>query len=285
MPADFKFSEDFSVTDDIKRQFEDDGFIIVRGLLDSEEISLLKTAVESDDGMLKQAFELNDGKDRKSKMCLWNHPGNDITGMVGRCEKVVTTSEKLLGGEVYHYHTKLMMKEAFTGGQFVWHQDYGYWYKNGCLFPDMLTAFIPVDRADRRNGCLQILKGSHKCGRIEHVMIGGQTGADLERVNVLKEKLDLMYVEMDPGDALFFHCNLLHRSDQNNSEFRRWAFLCAYNMASNDPVYVHHCPQYTPIKKVPNSAIRTCTTMTDMTGKDFMNPKDDKTIKVSKDKA
>lgn len=35
------------------------------------------------------------------------------------------TMEQLLGGEIYHYHTKLMMKEAHTGGSFVWHQDYG----------------------------------------------------------------------------------------------------------------------------------------------------------------
>ena len=30
-----------------------------------------------------------------------------------------------MGGEIYHYHTKLVMKEARTGGSFVWHQDYG----------------------------------------------------------------------------------------------------------------------------------------------------------------
>ncbi len=58
-------------------------------------------------------------------MCLWNHPGQDLTGMVARCRKVAKTMEELLGGEVYHYHTKLMMKEAHTGGSFVWHQDYG----------------------------------------------------------------------------------------------------------------------------------------------------------------
>ena len=37
---------------------------------------------------------------------------------------------QLLGGEVYHYHTKLMMKEAFTGGRFIWHQDYGSVHKS-----------------------------------------------------------------------------------------------------------------------------------------------------------
>ena len=36
--------------------------------------------------------------------------------------------QTLLGGhEIYHYHSKLMMKEAKTGGAHVWHQDYGYW--------------------------------------------------------------------------------------------------------------------------------------------------------------
>ena len=32
---------------------------------------------------------------------------------------------KVLGGEIYHYHTKLMTKAARTGGKHVWHQDYG----------------------------------------------------------------------------------------------------------------------------------------------------------------
>jgi len=32
---------------------------------------------------------------------------------------------QLLGGEVYHYHSKVMMKDAQTGGKQLWHQDYG----------------------------------------------------------------------------------------------------------------------------------------------------------------
>lgn len=40
-------------------------------------------------------FQVADGEDRQSKLCIWSHPGDDVTGMVGRCEKVVTTSEKV----------------------------------------------------------------------------------------------------------------------------------------------------------------------------------------------
>ena len=61
---------------------------------------------------------------------------------------------------------------------------------------------------------------------------------------------------MDPGDALFFHCNTLHRSDQNRSASRRWTMICCYNAARNDPYRDHHHPRYTPIERVPDTAIK-----------------------------
>jgi len=33
----------------------------------------------------------------------------------------------------------------------------------------------------------QVLKGSHQAGRVEHVIVGEQIGADLERVDELKK--------------------------------------------------------------------------------------------------
>ena len=45
----------------------------------------------------------------------------------------------------------------------------------------------------------------------------------------------LIHVEMEPGDALFFHCNLLHRSDQNHSNQRRWAMITSFNQRLNNP--------------------------------------------------
>jgi len=60
------------------------------------------------------------------------------------------------GDEVYHYHTKLVLKDGHGGGAFNWHQDYGYWYKNGCLTPDMATAWVPLDNVDSNNGCLKV---------------------------------------------------------------------------------------------------------------------------------
>ena len=62
--------------------------------------------------------------------------------------------------------------------------------------------------------------------------------------------LPLVEVEMEAGDALFFHSNVLHCSSQNDSDRRRWAFVIAYNRASNNPTIRHHHPQYTKMIKV-----------------------------------
>ncbi|XP_013396823.1 uncharacterized protein LOC106163706 [Lingula anatina] len=277
----YQYTDNFIVTDEVKEQFHRDGFIILRKFLDAEEVTNLRTALEQDRALEDYHYARDDGQGRQTKTVNWSHPGDDITGMIGRSEKAAGTMEKLLGGEVYQYHAKVVMKEPFTGGAFIWHQDYGYWYLNGNLFPDMGTVWIAVDGADKTNGCLQILPGSHRAGRMDHVKVGDQAGADPERVELLAKLCPLTYVQLDPGDALFFHCNLLHRSDQNHSQNRRWAYLVCYNRASNDPVYKHHHPNYTPLIKVPNNRIKECGTKTSTEGKIFFQgPKRDRDLAI-----
>ncbi len=238
------------------RQFHEDGYFIARGLYDAEEMALLSRAAREDKALDEHAVERNDGEGGVARLTLWNHPGDDIYGMFARGGRLVDTMQQLLDGEVYHYHSKMNMKEPRVGGAWAWHQDYGYWYQNGCLFPDMASVMIAVDPATRENGCLQVIRGSHRMGRIDHVLTGDQAGADMERVNVALERLELVYVEMAAGDAVFFHGNTLHRSDQNRSDKPRWVLICCYNAARNDPYKEHHHPRYTPLEKVDDDAIK-----------------------------
>ncbi len=233
-----------------------DGFVLAKGTFDADEIHLLGEAAREDRALDQHSFGRADGEGGTVRLSLWNHPGDSIYGMVARCESIVGSAEKILEGEVYHYHSKMIMKDARVGGAWAWHQDYGYWYQNGVLFPLLTSAFIAVDPATRENGCLQVVKGSHELGRIEHVLTGDQAGADRDRVEEALKRLELVYVEMDPGDTLFFHCNLLHRSDQNRSENPRWSMICCYNAARNDPYKESHHPRYTPLVRVPDSAVR-----------------------------
>ena len=65
-----------------------------------------------------------------------------------------------------------------------------------------------------------------------------------------------MYVEMQPGDGLMFQCNALHRSDANRSDSPRWSMTYCYNAACNDSYIDSHQPRYTPLHKVPDTAVK-----------------------------
>jgi ectoine hydroxylase len=244
------------LTDDAVRDYHARGFYVARGLFDRDEIDLLHRAAKEDHELDKRSFGRADGEGGTVRLSLWNHPGDGIYGMFARCERMVRSAEALLGSEVYHYHSKMIMKDARVGGAWTWHQDYGYWYQNGVLQPLLTSVSIAVDRATTENGCLQVIEGSHHCGRVDHILTGEQAGADRERVDEILKRMPLVYVEMEPGDAVFFDANLLHRSDQNRSEHPRWSMICCYNAARNDPYKESHHPRYTPLKVVPDSAIR-----------------------------
>ncbi len=244
------------VTSEQIAYYHRDGFIIMPNLFDQEEIGLLRRAAKEDKMLDEHSFSRDDGTGAKVRLSLWNHPGDGIYGMFARCHKLVDSVEQLLGEEVYHYHSKMIMKDARVGGAWAWHQDYGYWYQNGVLKPDLCSVSIAVDRATKENGCLQVLKGSHKMGRVEHILTGDQAGADMERVNIARQRMELVDCVMNPGDALFFHANLLHASGRNDSEFPRWSMICCYNARSNDPYKDSHHPRYTPLQKVPDEMIK-----------------------------
>jgi ectoine hydroxylase len=236
--------------------YERDGYLLLRSLFDGQEMAVLLDYARNDESLTASAYGRKDATGRETRLALWNEPGENLYGMFSRSPRIVDRAEQLLGGEVYHYHTKMMLKESYVGGAWEWHQDYGYWYNNGCLYPLLLSCLIAVDRANRENGCLQVLKGSHEMGRIDHGKSGDQTGADTERVEAALRRLELVYIEAEPGDALIFHCNLLHRSDQNVSANPRWSLICCYNAARNNPYKESRHPRYTPLVKAADSAIQ-----------------------------
>ncbi len=243
------------LAEDEHRRFEEDGYLIVPSLLSAEETACLRDLCERDAAVGADALERRDGSGEAAVLTVRNELKDDMYSAVARSERVVRAMEAVLGGEVYHYHHKLMLKEPRKGGVWEWHQDYGYWYKNGCLFPLMGSCMIAIDAATRENGCLQVIRGSHTLGRLEHRKDGDQTCAERDRVVHVLRRMEHRHVELAPGDALFFHCNLLHRSERNESDDPRWSLICCYNAARNDPFREHHHPRYSPLEVWPDERV------------------------------
>ena len=71
-----------------------------------------------------------------------------------------------------------------------------------------------------------------------------------------EQRLAREYAELDPGDAVFFHCNTFHRSDQNRSARRRWTLIICYNRVDNDPWKRDDDRYFVPLEKVADAALK-----------------------------
>jgi ectoine hydroxylase-related dioxygenase (phytanoyl-CoA dioxygenase family) len=246
----------FQVTAEHVAQFQRDGYLFVPDLYSPAEMDLLLKIGRADRQKAKQVHAAKDAQGRESKLWLTSDTArDDIYNAICHGSRMVDTMAALMGDEVYLYHYKMMVKEPKVGGAWEWHQDYGYWYNNGCLYPDMSSCMIAVDRAYKGNGCLQVLMGSHALGRINHGVTGTQTGADVARVEEIQKHLELVYCEMTPGTALFFHANLLHRSAPNTSDDPRWSLICCYNTKHNPCRDLPGHPSYTPLAIWPDTRV------------------------------
>jgi ectoine hydroxylase-related dioxygenase (phytanoyl-CoA dioxygenase family) len=250
--------ENFQLTEKQVNDYERDGYVIVKNFLKKDEVDKLYRIATGDDTLQKHAFDLNDQSGKKTKLTLWYTPGNDAYGLLTKSKRVIDSVNQLMEGDapVCHFHSKLMQKEPKVGGAWEWHQDYGYWYKNEFLLPgQMMSVMVAITDANKGNGCLQVIKGSHKMGRIEHGFAGEQVGASQHYVDLALKTMELVYVEIDAGDALFFHSNLLHRSEANLSDKPRWSLIAVYNRSSNVPYNEPSKSSTVPLEAVPDEAL------------------------------
>lgn len=108
------------------------------------------------------------------------------------------------------------------GGGFDAHQDaQAGWTAYASLH---VTVLVAVDRATVENGCLEIARGFASNG-----LVGSEwkplTGEELAGV-------ELVPLEMEPGDGAFFDSFVPHRSEPNRSAVSRRVLYCTYNRAS-----------------------------------------------------
>jgi hypothetical protein len=252
--------------------FHRDGFVFRRGFFGEPELAPLIDACRADPEVDGALVGIADSQGNMQEVVTWTDlsEGEFLSDVV-RLERIVDATEQLLGQPVYHWHSKLSMKRPGSLGRWDWHQDYAYWYHEGCLYPDMLTVTVALDRCDELNGCLKLIQGSHRLGRIEHGKVGQATGVDQERLALIEERHKVVACAMQPGDAVFFHANTLHASGPNVSDRPRTLLHLSYNTVVNSPFVAegqdHH--RYKPLAKLPDDHLARRAWKTLVTGQLF----------------
>lgn len=246
-----------------------DGFLIVRGLLPKEDVERLQSWA---DDLFHGRINLNE----LSPKIHWKpeeqqaeqvaaarlhmiHRRNATAEWGLLHPDVLDVLEALTGPDVLALQSMIFFNPPGKGGQ-GWHQDSFYIQTQ----PDTLIgAWFALDRADEQNGCLWVAPGSHHepvypPALREHFVqpddrhIDGLFPAthasymddDINRLSRVAAKYGKSVAAvMDPGDVLFFHSHLLHRSYRNETadRFRR-AYVCHYCNARSRVPWNHGAP-------------------------------------------
>lgn len=234
--------------------YHQQGYVIVKGLLpqtDIQELFELAEQIRIENlELASRAAEASDRNPLKAEFAQATR-----VHMVSRREpagergllnpRILDVCEALVGPDVYALQSMMFLNPPGKGGQ-GWHQDASYIKTH----PDTLIgAWIALERADEDNGCLWVVPGSNNGPVYPPVEIGGgnvhalDAFADLGKVSnvshlddevntlsrVVAQYPPPIPVVLEPGDVLFFHSHLLHRSHPNKTADRhRRAYVCHY---------------------------------------------------------
>jgi len=222
-------------------QYRRDGYYLARGLLNAAEVAALNmempallTGDEAKDRMHRERE-----KGGAVRQVYLAHRYSPAYRAIARNPKLLDPVKQATGNDVYVWHSKINVKDAFEGSVWLWHQDYGYWMWDG-VEANLVSAMIMLDKATVNNGSLMVVAGSHQRGRHEHFADTVTTSykqwcLNTETSKALIKEDDIRHVTGEPGDVLFFHCNLIHGSGHNMSPLPRKTFIVAYNDIANKP--------------------------------------------------
>ena len=142
--------------------------------------------------------------------------------------RLVTPMRALVGAaQVALFTDKLNLKRPREGSGFAWHQDSPYW-THFCKHTDRLpNVLLALDDANKENGCLRVIRGSHRRGPLP-----GRTGEGVlgplfthpAHVELAQE----VAVELRAGGVVFFSPHTVHGSQPNASAKPRRALVLTY---------------------------------------------------------
>lgn len=221
--------------DELKPDYDRDGFVVVRGFLDAAELAELASELDryvravvptlSDSA----AFYLDRARPETLKQ-LQHMTGDPYFAAYADHPKWHALARTLVGEDVTALAPEWFNKPPASDSPTPPHQDNYYF---NLAPPNVVTVWLALDPVDDANGCLRYVAGSHRRGVRPHGrsnVLGFSQGltdyGDADRAAEVA-------VHLQPGDAVAHHGNTIHRAESNRSPSRhRRAFAMVFRGAS-----------------------------------------------------
>jgi len=246
-----------ALTTEQRRQAENDGCVIVEGLLSPQEC---RAYIERLDDYTHGRRPLGQGmaiqrEPRVDHGELQASPGDDVRKVSGVAQgddlfrglahqpRVVAIMQELMSPNLKLFRADVLMKPASVGSAKGMHQDSPYWP----IEPMALwSCWMPFDAATLENGCMNALPGSHKGGALPHVHVTDDFVVAPDHYDISQA----VPLPMAPGSGLFFHSLLVHGTAENRSSLPRRAIVMSYMAAEYHYTGTPPKPDYLQISGV-----------------------------------
>jgi len=204
--------------------YREDGFIVVENVFNAAEIEALRAA----EGSPAIQSELEAGGIKHQTVHLLElttrHPAfHDLA----RDPRIMACIRPLLGEDIQLQHSKLATKSVAKGtGEFGWHQDIMFYPHTNT---SLLSVFVYLDDATPENGCMSMLKGSHRLGPLNHLDANGKFDGNCRETHLWRDQPDKVApITPKAGGISIHHCLTLHGSPANVSGRPRRGVVFSY---------------------------------------------------------
>lgn len=252
---DFKYTLDKEGTLTLaqREQYEQNGFILIKNLISDNHLEKFKKRFQKICAEKIRIQGMTVMKDISIAKSEYLDGEKAITKVQDFCfddelfeycclPELIQYVKVFTGPNAMAMHTMLINKPPDSGSlssRHPLHQDLYY-------FPfrpidKIVCAWTAMEKIHKKNGCLSVLPGSHKAEFHKHEypeweggvnkMYYGINGYDLDNP-------DLIDLEMERGDTVFFHPLLIHGSGPNNTDGFRKAISCHYAASEGDYIEV-----------------------------------------------
>ncbi|REE80962.1 phytanoyl-CoA dioxygenase PhyH [Paenibacillus taihuensis] len=208
------------------QQIEDynkDGFLFMDDVLTPEEVEELREACESAQITMLRSQQDYENSTVHSLGITALHPA---ILRLAKHPAIVQKIIPLIGPNIQLQHSKLATKPPSKGrGIFPWHQDYAFYPHTNS---DLLSVMVMLDDATPENGCMSMVKGSHRFGLLSHEKNGSFTPECQENRYWTSDEYEVVDVTPRAGGISIHHCLTLHGSAANLSGKPRRGIVFSY---------------------------------------------------------
>lgn len=205
------------ISDEIVKQYHEDGAVCLRGLFDSEWVERLRKVVQrlQSGGSGPQVSILS-----YHNQCL-AHEEPELMDFV-RTSPAAAIAKRMMGSsQVRFYFDQLFVKEPGTSGPSPWHHDLPFWPIQG---NQVCSIWLALDYVTKASSGLEYVAGSHRWGKMFRAFsVEGTTNegfAEDEQMPDIggnRDQYRFLNWDMEPGDCLVHQGLTVHGSSENST--------------------------------------------------------------------